>query len=95
MRLPRCPSFARTANGFAQEAQQNITGSVFRPETEQEPRRCTCRGDYTEACMSKIDDAADKVKSGTDKAAEKTKDAANSAGDKMKNAGDKLKKQGH
>jgi hypothetical protein len=44
--------------------------------------------------MSKIDDAADKVKRGTDKAADATKNAAKQGGEKIKNAGNQIKKQG-
>jgi hypothetical protein len=47
-----------------------------------------------ESTMSKIDDAADKMKKGTDKAADATKDAAKNAGEKVKNTGDAIKKQG-
>ena len=47
-----------------------------------------------ETSMSKIDDAANKVKRGTDKPAAATKDAAKAAGNKVKNAGDKIKEQG-
>ena len=44
--------------------------------------------------MSKIDDAANKVKDATDKAAQVTKDAAERVGDKVKGVGaDNIKQQ--
>jgi ABC-type transporter Mla subunit MlaD len=47
-----------------------------------------------ETTMSKIDDAADKVKNATDKTADAAKDAAKQTGEKIQEAGKAIKKQG-
>jgi hypothetical protein len=44
--------------------------------------------------MSKIDEAADKVKKDTDAAANAAKEAASNTGKKVKDAGEAIKKQG-
>jgi hypothetical protein len=44
--------------------------------------------------MSKIDDAADKVKNATGKTADAAKDAAKQTGEKIQDVGKAIKKQG-
>jgi len=44
--------------------------------------------------MSRIDDAAAKIKKGTDKVADAAKDAAQKTGETLKDAGKAVKKEG-